>query len=150
MDVKASYQCSFSDQASGHTRHGRCSRSYPLSWCRTSHSRHFQWCTHRCLQEAQKHYVTYCWHLTFIWNENIFLCSGRTNAAQPVLSRFVACVAGALVAADHVDTLAIAAQPVTQLTFIDICEITKQWLNTRFLSNISVKLREPLASLYDG
>ena len=45
-----------------------------------------------------------------------------TNAVQSVLSRFVSRVAGTLVAADHIDTLAIPAQPVTQLTFIDICE----------------------------
>lgn len=64
--------------------------------------------------------------------KSFYLCSGRTNAAQSVLSRFVACVAGTLVAADHVDTLAIAAQLVTQLTFIDICETTNQWSNTRY------------------
>lgn len=45
----------------------------------------------------------------------------RTNTVQPVLGRFIACVTGALVAANHVDTLAVLAQPVTQLTFIDIC-----------------------------
>lgn len=55
-----------------------------------------------------------------------FTYSIHTNTAQSVLSRFVPRVTGTLVAADHVDALAVPAQPVTQLTFIDICEITNQ------------------------
>lgn len=37
----------------------------------------------------------------------------HTNAVESVLGRFVTRVTGALVAADHVDTLAVPAQPVT-------------------------------------
>lgn len=58
------------------------------------------------------------------------ICSIRTDTVQSVLSRFVSRVTGTLVAADHIDTLAVPAQPVTQLTFIDICERTKQWSNS--------------------
>lgn len=53
-------------------------------------------------------------------------CSVRTNTLHPVLSGFVPRVAGTLVASDHVDTLAVPAEPVTQLTLIDICERTRQ------------------------
>lgn len=49
----------------------------------------------------------------------------RTNTVQPVLAGFVACVACALVAADHIDALAVPAQPVTQLAFIYICKRRK-------------------------
>lgn len=45
-----------------------------------------------------------------------------TNTLQSVLCGFVSCVTGTLVAADHVDTLAVPAQPVAQVTFIDVCE----------------------------
>lgn len=37
----------------------------------------------------------------------------RTDAVESVLGGFVTCVAGALIATDHVDTLAVLAQPVT-------------------------------------
>lgn len=58
------------------------------------------------------------------------ICLIRTNTVQSVLSRLVSRVAGALVAANHIDTLAVPAQSVTQLTFIDICEKTQQLLNS--------------------
>lgn len=57
------------------------------------------------------------------------MCPIRTDTVQSVLRGFVSRVAGTLVAADHVDTLAVPAQPVTQITFVDICERTKQLSN---------------------
>lgn len=53
-----------------------------------------------------------------------------TDALQSVLCGFVPRIAGTLVAADHVDTLAVPAQPVTQVTFVDICERGKRKFKT--------------------
>lgn len=52
-------------------------------------------------------------------------CPAPTDTLQPALRRLVARVAGALVAANHVDTLAVPAQPVAQLAFVDICDRTE-------------------------
>lgn len=54
--------------------------------------------------------------------------SGRvhTNTFQSALGGFVACITSALVAADHVDTLTVPAQPVAELTLVDIWEIRRQ------------------------
>lgn len=53
-------------------------------------------------------------------------CQVPTDTFHSALSGFVARVTGALVAADHVDTLTVPAQLVAQLTLIDIWEIIKQ------------------------
>lgn len=58
--------------------------------------------------------------------KEIVKCLALTNTFQSVFSRFVSCITGTLVAANHIDTFAVPAQSVTQLTFIDICERKKK------------------------
>lgn len=53
-------------------------------------------------------------------------CGLHTDTFQSALRGFVTRVTGALVATDHVDTLTVPAQPVAQLTLIDIWKIKKQ------------------------
>lgn len=53
-------------------------------------------------------------------------CRVHTDTFHSALSGLVTRVTGALVAADHVDTLTVPAQPVAQLTLIDICKMIKQ------------------------
>lgn len=124
---RASYPCSFSDQAAAHIRCGSCTRSCPQSWCRRSRSRRSRWCIRRCLQEQQST-SSLAWPQQKQARMNGF-CGVRTNAFHSVLSGFVTCVTGALVAADHVDALTIPAQPVAQLTLIDVWEnIRQRWM----------------------
>lgn len=55
-------------------------------------------------------------------------CQVHTDTFHSALGGFVTRVAGALVAADHVDALTVPAQPVAQLTLVDIWEVIKQRL----------------------
>lgn len=97
---------------------GSCTRNCPQSWCRRSHSHHFQWCTRQCLRENKN---TQCSTSSSPRNLSTETNGRLTDAVEPVLGRFVTRVTGALIATDHVDTLAVPAQSVTQFTFIDVC-----------------------------
>lgn len=55
-------------------------------------------------------------------------CQVHTDTFHSALGGFVARVAAALVAADHVDALTVPAQPVAQVTLVDIWEVSKQRL----------------------
>lgn len=50
----------------------------------------------------------------------------HTDAGEPVLGGLIACVAGALVATHHIDTLPVLAQLVAQLTLVDVWQVYRK------------------------
>lgn len=51
-----------------------------------------------------------------------------TYTRKPVLRGFVSGVTGTLVASDHVNTLAVFTEPVTQFTLVNVCGTNKHIL----------------------
>lgn len=82
-----------------------------------------------------------------MWETPRLIC--LTNARESVFGGFVAGVAGALIASDHVHTLTVPAQLVTQFTLIDICRETHNKHNTELnLSIQDVYKRKVLVKIY--
>lgn len=69
-------------------------------------------------------------------------CRVHTDTFHSALGGFVTRVTGALVAADHVDALTVPAQPVAQLTLVDIWEIVKKrlWFPREFTGEKNTKV----------